>query len=339
MPGSKERMRTYLPIRFAVAPMIDWTDRHCRYFHRQLAPHALLYTEMVVADAILHGDKDRLLGFDPAEHPVALQIGGSDPGKLAEAAAAGEVFGYDEINLNVGCPSDRVQSGAFGACLMRDPTLVGRCLEAMRLAVSIPVTVKCRIGVDDQDPGPALDLLADHAVGAGVSAIWVHARKAWLQGLSPKENREIPPLDYDRVYRLKERLPDMFVGLNGGLATVEQAARHLGRVDGVMMGRGAYQNPSDLVHVGPLIHGAAARPFDYPRLMATMAAYAERHIERGGKLAQVTRHMTGLFAGLPGARRWRQLLSERAVRPGATPDLIHEAFAEIRFEPSASVAA
>ncbi|WP_279483490.1 tRNA dihydrouridine(20/20a) synthase DusA [Aureimonas sp. SK2] len=332
-------MRPYLPIRFAVAPMIDWTDRNCRYLHRRLAPHALLYTEMVVADAILHGDRDRLLGFDPAEHPLALQIGGSDPGKLAEAARIGEAFGYDEINLNVGCPSDRVQSGAFGACLMREPALVGRCLSAMREAVSVPVTVKCRIGVDEQDPKPALDAVADAAVDAGVSAIWVHARKAWLQGLSPKENREIPPLDYDRVYRLKARLPGMFVGLNGGLATVEAAAAHLTRVDGVMMGRGAYQNPSDLAHVASLIHGEPPEPIDYGAVIDDMVSYAGRHMAAGGRLSNVTRHMIGLFTGQPGARRWRQILSERAVRPGATPELIREAFAEVRLDSPAEAAA
>ncbi len=332
-------MRPYLPIRFAVAPMIDWTDRHCRVLHRRLAPRALLYTEMVVADAILHGDRNRLLGFDPAEHPVALQIGGSDPEKLAEAARIGEGFGYDEINLNVGCPSDRVQSGAFGACLMRDPALVGRSLAAMRAAVSVPVTVKCRIGVDEQDPEPALDELADAAVDAGVSAIWVHARKAWLQGLSPKENREIPPLDYSRVHRLKARLPEMFVGLNGGLATVEQAAAQLAHVDGVMMGRGAYQNPSDLAHVGALIHDDPAEPVDYAALIDEMADYAARHMAAGGRLSNVTRHMIGLFTGLPGARRWRQILSERAVRPDATPDLLREALAEVQLSPPAEAAA
>ena len=314
---------------FAVAPMIDWTDRHCRFFHRLLAPDALLYTEMIVADAVLHGDRERLLGFDAAEHVLALQLGGSDPAKLAEAARIAEGFGYDEINLNVGCPSDRVQSGAFGACLMRQPELVGECLAAMRGAVSIPVTVKCRIGVDDQDPEPALDTLADAAVAAGVSAIWVHARKAWLQGLSPKENRDIPPLDYGRVHRLKSRLPDMFIGLNGGLTSVAMAAEERKGLDGVMLGRAAYGNPSDLAEVGPLIHGREAKPVDYEALLQTMADYAGRHIAAGGRLAQVTRHMVGLFGGMPGARRWRQVLSERAVRPDATPDLILEAFRHV----------
>jgi tRNA-dihydrouridine synthase A len=317
--------------------MIDWTDRHCRYFHRLLAPDALLYTEMIVADAVLHGDRERLLGFDAAEHPLALQLGGSDPGKLAEAARIAEGFGYDEINLNVGCPSDRVQSGAFGACLMLQPALVGACLAAMRAAVSIPVTVKCRIGVDEQDPEAALDALADAAREAGVSAIWVHARKAWLQGLSPKENRDIPPLDYGRVRRLKARLPDLFVGLNGGLASVRMAAEELAGLDGVMMGRGAYGNPSDLVEVGPLIHGRPSAPVDYPALLDRMADYAGAHMARGGRLSQVTRHMIGLFQGLPGARRWRQILSERAVRPDAAPGLILEAFSHVELAAPASV--
>ncbi|WP_062216816.1 tRNA dihydrouridine(20/20a) synthase DusA [Aureimonas sp. D3] len=314
---------------FAVAPMIDWTDRRCRFFHRLLAPDALLYTEMIVADAVLHGDRERLLGFDSEEHPLALQLGGSDPAKLAEAARIAEGFGYDEINLNVGCPSDRVQSGAFGACLMLQPALVGECLSAMRQAVSIPVTVKCRIGVDDQDPEAALDALADAAVEAGVSAIWVHARKAWLQGLSPKENRDIPPLDYSRVVRLKARLPDMFIGLNGGLTSVRMAAEHLKCLDGVMMGRGAYGNPSDLAEVGPLVYDRPPAEVDYPALLQRMADYAGAHMARGGRLSQVTRHMVGLFQGQPGARRWRQILSERAVRPDATPDLLLEAFSYV----------
>lgn len=330
---------TLLPhSRFAVAPMIDWTDRHCRFFHRQLSQRALLYTEMVVADAILHGDRERLLGFDPAEHPLALQIGGSDPDKLARAAAIGAAFGYDEINLNVGCPSDRVQSGAFGACLMREPQLVGDCLQAMREAVSIPVTVKCRIGVDDQDPEPALDDLADAAIAAGVSGIWVHARKAWLQGLSPKENRDIPPLDYDRVFRLKARLPGMFVGLNGGLSTLDDAAAVLDRVDGVMMGRGAYQLPGQLGEVDARIFGETRPPVDVVALVETMAAYAERHIASGGRLVHVTRHMTGLFTGLPGARRWRQTLSDAGSRRDAGPELFREAlaFVDLDAEPRAA---
>ncbi|MDE0923423.1 MULTISPECIES: tRNA dihydrouridine(20/20a) synthase DusA [Aurantimonas] len=317
---------------FAIAPMIDWTDRHCRFFHRQLTRHALLYTEMVVADAILHGDRDRLLGHDTVESPVALQIGGSEPQKLAEACRIAADFGYDEINLNVGCPSDRVQSGAFGACLMREPDLVGRCLAAMVEASDVPVTVKCRIGVDEQDPEPALDDLANAAIAAGVTTIWVHARKAWLQGLSPKENRDIPPLDYDRVHRLKQRLPEAFIGLNGGLTTLDAAVEELDRVDGVMMGRAAYQTPDRLAEVDARIFGAAPQPVDYAALIDTMADYAARHLERGGRLGQVTRHMLGLFNGMPGARRWRQILSDGAVRPDAGPQLLREAFAAVRLD-------
>jgi tRNA-dihydrouridine synthase A len=320
--------------RFAVAPMIDWTDRHCRYFHRQLTRRSLLYTEMIVADAIIWGDRDRLLGFDAAEHPVALQIGGSDPGKLAEACRIAGAYGYDEINLNVGCPSDRVQSGVFGACLMLQPELVGECLAAMVEASPVPVTVKCRIGVDDQDPEEALDRLADEAVAAGVAAIWVHARKAWLQGLSPRENRDIPPLDYDRVHRLKRRLPGVFVGLNGGLQTLDAAIAELDRVDGVMLGRAAYQTPERLLDVDARVFGEEARPVDYPAIIDAMAAYAGRHIAHGGRLGQVTRHMIGLFNGMPGARRWRQILSDGAVRPGAGPALLHEAFAAVRVTPA-----
>ena len=315
--------------RFAVAPMIDWTDRHCRFFHRQLTSHALLHTEMVVADAVIHGDRDRLLRFDPAEHPVALQLGGSDPGKLAEAARIAADFGYDEINLNVGCPSDRVQSGTFGACMMKTPGLVGDCLSAMRGAVGVPVTVKCRIGVDDQDPEEALDRLADAAIEAGVPTIWVHARKAWLQGLSPKENREIPPLDYDRVHRLKRRLPAAFVGLNGGLATVRRAVPHLDRLDGVMMGRGAYHTPEELTLVDAALGHPAPAAVDWEGVVATMSDYAACHIERGGRLHHVARHMVGLFAGRPGARRWRQTLSEAGSRHDAQPALMREAMQHV----------
>jgi tRNA-dihydrouridine synthase A len=319
----------YRPPVFAVAPMIDWTDRHCRFFHRQLSARALLYTEMIVAEAAIRGDRGRLLGFDPAEHPVALQLGGSVPTRLAEAARIGADFGYDEINLNVGCPSDRVQSGTFGACLMRTPELVGECLDAMRRAVRVPVTVKCRLGVDEQDPEEALDRLADAAVAAGVSAIWVHARKAWLQGLSPKENREIPPLDYGRVRRLKARLPQVFVGLNGGLAAVEQAMPHLATLDGAMMGRGAYQMPEELSLVDAALAGVEPAPVDWPSVIERMVHYAADHIAGGGRLHHVARHMVGLFARRPGARRWRQILSEAGGRPDARPELLRDAFAEV----------
>ncbi|KQT86401.1 tRNA-dihydrouridine synthase A [Aurantimonas sp. Leaf443] len=313
--------------------MIDWTDRHCRYFHRRLTRRALLFTEMVVADAVIHGDRDRLLGFDETEHPLALQLGGSDPEKLARACRIAADYGYDEINLNVGCPSDRVQSGAFGACLMREPALVGECLSAMVEASPVRVTVKCRLGVDEQDVELALDDLADAALSAGVSGLWVHARKAWLQGLSPKENREIPPLDYARVARLKARLPQAFIGLNGGLKSLDEARAQLSLgLDGAMMGRAAYQTPDVLSGVDAAIFGAAAAPFDAARLMDEMSAYAGRHIAAGGRLAQVTRHMVGLFHGRPGARRFRQILSEGATKPDASPALIAEAFAAVRLD-------
>lgn len=317
--------------RLAIAPMMDWTDRHCRFFHRQLTHRALLYTEMVVADAAIHGQRERLLGFDASEQPVALQLGGSDPQKLAEAARIGEGFGYREVNLNVGCPSDRVQSGTFGACLMQTPALVAGCVAAMKAAVAIPVTVKCRIGVDDQDPEIALDALADGVFAAGADALWVHARKAWLQGLSPKENRDIPPLDYERVYRLKARMPHRFIGINGGIPSIEEATRHLAHVDGVMLGRTAYHTPGILAGADAALYGTEREPVDFPALIETMAAYAARHIEKGGRLGHVTRHMVGLFHGQPGARRWRQILSTDATKPGAGPEVLRAAFAAIDF--------
>ena len=320
------------PVLVAIAPMIDWTDRHCRFFHRQLTRRALVYTEMVVADAVIHGHRDRLLGFDAEEHPVALQLGGSDPAKLAEAARIGEAFGYDEINLNVGCPSDRVQSGTFGACLMRTPAVVADCVAAMKGAVKIPVTVKCRIGVDDQDPEIALDTLAADVFAAGADALWVHARKAWLEGLSPRENRDIPPLDYGRVYRLKQKYPDRFSGINGGIRSLEEAHAHLAHVDGAMLGRAAYQTPGILVGVDAAFYGEAARPFDPEVLLETMCAYADRHIAAGGRLGHVTRHMVGLFHGLSGARRFRQILSVDATKPGAGPEVLREAFAAVEFD-------
>lgn len=410
---------------FATAPMIDWSDRHYRFFARQLTKSAVLYTEMIVADAILRGDRDRLLGFDAVEHPLALQLGGNDPAKLAEAARIGAEFGYDEINLNVGCPSDRVQSGTFGACLMREPQLVADCVAAMKAAVKIPVTVKCRIGVDDQDPEIALRDLVARVKAAGVDAVWVHARKAWLQGLSPKENRDIPPLDYGLVRRLKAENPDLFVGLNGGLHTLEQAQAEICRtgeaLDGAMLGRAAYQDssvltgvdaafapvgirsgdasPSAAVENGSFVRptgsssrreegggprdvadglsastgeprpipgsgetcGAARRdeggatasaapdrslvrhapaprggeggaPSDtafWEGVRDTMMAYADRVIAGGGRLNHVTRHMVGLFQGVPGARRYRQILSADATRQGAGPEVIAAAFAAV----------
>ncbi|MFB8340890.1 tRNA dihydrouridine(20/20a) synthase DusA [Brucella cytisi] len=315
--------------RFAVAPMIDWSDRHCRYFHRLFSRHALLYTEMVVADAIIHGPRDRLLGFDAAEHPVALQLGGSDPVKLKEAAKIGADYGYDEINLNVGCPSDRVQSGTFGACLMQTPDVVARCVSAMKEAVSVPVTVKCRIGVDDQDVEVALDTLTDLTFDAGADALWVHARKAWLKGLSPKENREIPPLDYDRVYRLKARLGDVFVGINGGINTLDEAEQHLQTVDAVMLGRAAYHNPEILAEVDARLYGGDQADTSIADIIDDMCAYTDRHIAVGGRLSHVSRHMVGLFTGQPGARRWRQILSTDATRPGANSDVLRQAYAVV----------
>ncbi|KGF68078.1 tRNA-dihydrouridine synthase A [Hoeflea sp. BAL378] len=314
---------------FAVAPMIDWTDRHCRFFHRQLSLHAVLYTEMVVADGIIHGDRDRLLGFDAAEHPVALQLGGSEPAKLAEAVRLAAPFSYDEINLNVGCPSDRVQSGAFGACLMREPGLVADCVAAMKAVSDVPVTVKCRIGVDEQDPEIALSDLARAVIDAGADALWVHARKAWLEGLSPKENRDIPPLDYDRVYRLKQDFPNVFIGINGGIADLNQALEHLNHVDGVMLGRAAYHNASLLAEVDRRIFGIDAPETDWNAVRDTMMDYAAAHLASGGRLGHVTRHMVGLFQGVRGARRFRQILSTDAARPGAGPEVIAQAFAEI----------
>ncbi|MER9055259.1 tRNA dihydrouridine(20/20a) synthase DusA [Mesorhizobium sp. M0213] len=322
----------------AVAPMMDWTDRHCRFFHRQLTREALLYTEMVVADAVIHGARERLLGFDDSEHPVALQLGGADPGKLAEAARIGEAFGYDEINLNVGCPSDRVQSGTFGACLMKAPVLVADCVAAMKAAVKIPVTVKCRIGVDEQDPEPALDALADGVFATGADALWVHARKAWLEGLSPKENRDIPPLDYDRVYRLKARKQNKFIGINGGIQSLAEALTHLDHVDGAMLGRAAYHTPGILTGIDAAFYGSTAESFDFAALIDAMADYASRHIEQGGRLGHVTRHMVGLFHGLPGARRYRQILSTEATRPGAGPEVLKSAFAEVDFGRAAEAA-
>ncbi len=318
-------MSIYQDVRLAVAPMLDWTDRHCRFFHRKLTRRALLYTEMVVADAVIHGDRAKLLGFDAVEHPVALQLGGSDPGKLARAARIGAEFGYDEINLNVGCPSDRVQSGTFGACLMRTPAVVADCVAAMKAAVDLPVTVKCRIGVDEQDPEIALDALADAVLAAGADALWVHARKAWLEGLSPKENREIPPLDYDRVYRLKARLPGVFVGLNGGIRTLDAAVGALDRVDGVMIGRAAYQEPALLAAVDRRIYGASVEDADPRAVAESMIPYVEAERRAGVPAARILKHMIGLFHGRPGARRWRQILTVEGARREAGAEVLRTA--------------
>ena len=314
---------------FSVAPMMEWTDRHCRYFHRLLSKKALLYTEMVTAPAVIHGDRAHLIGFNEAEHPVAQQLGGSDPEQLAEATRICADFGYDEINLNVGCPSDRVQSGMFGACLMAEPDLVARCVEAMKRVTEVPITVKCRIGIDEQDEEEALDTLVDKVLAVGCDGLTVHARKAWLQGLSPKENRDIPPLNYDRVYRLKQRLPNVHIAINGGIKDLEEAAGHMVHVDGVMLGRAAYQNPALLAKVDAELfgQGEAVDPF---AVAEAMVPYIDDHVARGGRVSQVTRHMIGLFQSRPGAKRWRQILTVESVKPGATSALVHEALAALR---------
>ncbi|NBB92217.1 MAG: tRNA dihydrouridine(20/20a) synthase DusA [Gammaproteobacteria bacterium] len=303
--------------------MMDWTDRHCRYFHRLLAPNALLYTEMVTTGAVIHGDRDRLLGFDASEHPVTLQLGGSDPEALARASAIGEEFGYDEINLNCGCPSDRVQKGRFGACLMKEPELVRDCLVSMRESVAVPVTLKTRIGVDEFDSEAFLHRFVDAVVESGIETLVVHARKAWLSGLSPKENREIPPLFHERVHALKRRHPDLTVIVNGGVTAVDAALGHLEHVDGVMIGRAAYQNPWILAELSAALGWPAADSRE--TVVEYMAAYAQRHIESGGRLNHVARHMLGLFHGQPGARHWRRHLSQNMHGDGASAELLLEA--------------
>jgi tRNA-dihydrouridine synthase A len=313
--------------KFSIAPMMDWTDRHCRTFHRQITRHALLYTEMLTTAAVIHGDRGRLLRFDAIEHPVALQLGGSDPRDLATAARIGADFGYDEINLNVGCPSDRVQEGRFGACLMAEPKLVAACVAAMKDAVGVPVTVKCRIGIDDQDPEVALDVLARAVVAAGADAVIVHARKAWLKGLSPKQNRDIPPLDYDRVYRLKAALPDVPVVINGGIRSIAEARQHLAHVDGVMLGRAAYQEPWRLLEVDAKIFGAPAGPRSMKDVFAAMMPYIARELASGTRLHAITRHFVGAFHGMPGARAFRRHLAEHGVRAGAGVDVLVDAIA------------
>jgi tRNA-dihydrouridine synthase A len=329
----------YRDYRFSVAPMMDWTDRHCRVFHRRLTRRARLYTEMLTTGAVIHGDRARLLSFDPSEHPVALQLGGSDAHDLATAAQIGEDFGYDEINLNVGCPSDRVQHGRFGACLMAEPELVAACVDAMKRAVNIPVTVKCRIGIDEQDPEVALDRFARDAVAAGAEALVVHARKAWLDGLSPKENRDIPPLDYDRVYRLKAALPDLPVIINGGIGSLSEARAHLSRVDGVMLGRAAYQEPWRLLTVDPDVFGEPAPHATMKDAFEAMMPYIERELARGTRLHAITRHFVGAFHGVPGARAFRRHLAENGVKPGAGANVLRDAIALVEGRVTVSVAA
>jgi tRNA-dihydrouridine synthase A len=317
--------------RLSVAPMMDWTDRHCRYLHRLMSARALLYTEMVTAPAVIHGDRDRLLGFHPAEHPVALQLGGSDPAELAEATRIAAAYGYDEINLNVGCPSDRVQSGCFGAVLMERPGLVADCVAAMIAASPVEVTVKCRIGVDDQRPEDALPRFLETVAAAGVSRFTIHARKAWLQGLSPKENRDIPPLDYPLVHAMKRAFPRLHLSINGGIATLAEAQAQLeAGMDGVMIGRAAYHTPAEILLTADRdIFGAATPPKTAEQVALEMLPYIEAHLAAGGRLHQVTRHMLGLFAGRPGARGWKRRLSEEAHREGAGTEVVERALAEV----------
>ncbi len=309
--------------------MMDWTDRHCRFFHRLMSRRALLYTEMVTTGAVIHGPRDRLLGFSGEEHPVAVQLGGSDPRELAEAARICFDYGYHEVNLNVGCPSDRVQDGRFGACLMREPALVGECVAAMKAAVSLPVTVKCRIGVDDQDPEEALNRLTDSVVAAGVDALTVHARKAWLQGLSPKENRDIPPLEYPRVYRLKAAHPALPLAINGGIRTIAECREHLAHVDGVMLGRAAYQEPELLLAVDRDLFGEEPPVANVVEALEAFEPYVAARLEEGVKLHAMTRHILGLFTGQPGARAFRRHLATEATKPGAGLAVLREAVAHV----------
>ncbi len=315
--------------KFCIAPMMDWTDRHCRVLHRLLTRHALLYTEMLTAEAVLRGDRGRLLGFDAREHPVALQLGGSEPSRLAEAARIGADCGYDEINLNAGCPSDRVQSGRFGACLMREPELVADCVAAMRAAVRVPVTVKCRTGVDDQDPEISLRAMIAACAAAGATTFIVHARKAWLDGLSPKENRDVPPLDHDLVYRVKRENPALTIVINGGIHALDDCAKHLAHVDGVMLGRAAYQSPGLLADVDRRFFGASETA-DLDMAVAAYVSYVEGKLAQGVPLHAMTRHMLGLFNGRPGARAFRRHLSENATRRGAGIVVLREALAHVQ---------
>ncbi len=319
--------------------MMDWTDRHCRVFHRMMTRRARLYTEMITTGAVIHGDRQRLLGFDESEHPVALQLGGSDTRELVMAAKIGEDFGYDEINLNVGCPSDRVKDGRFGACLMAEPQLVAACVEAMKREVKIPVTVKCRIGIDDQDPEIALDRLARGVVAAGADALIVHARKAWLNGLSPRENRDIPPLDYDRVYRLKAALPDVPIIINGGIGSLSEAKRHLEHVDGVMLGRAAYQEPWRLLAADSELFGEASPHATMKDVFEAMMPYIEEELSRGTRLHSVARHFVGAFHGVPGARAFRRHLAENGVKLNAGVNVLRDAIALVEDRAAASLAA
>jgi tRNA-dihydrouridine synthase A len=319
--------------------MMEWTDRHCRYFLRLLSGRAFLYTEMVTAEAVLYGERERVLGFDAAEHPVGLQLGGSDPAKLAEAARIGEGFGYDEINLNIGCPSDRVQSGRFGACLMAEPALVADCVKAMADAISVPVTVKCRIGIDDQDAEQSLDQFIDTVADAGCKTFIVHARKAWLDGLSPKENRDVPPLDHDRVHRLKARRGDLTIIINGGIASLAEAAPHLAHLDGVMLGRAAYADPYLLAEVDRKLYGEEGPPPSRADVLGRFMSYVERELARGVRLNAMTRHILGLFHGQPRARAFRRHIAENAHLDGAGIAVLAQARDIVLRDSYAAVAA
>jgi tRNA-dihydrouridine synthase A len=319
--------------------MMEWTDRHCRYFLRLLSARAFLYTEMVTAEAVLYGNRERVLGFDPAEHPVGLQLGGSDPAKLAEAARIGEGWGYDEINLNIGCPSDRVQSGRFGACLMVEPVLVADSVKAMADAVSVPVTVKCRIGIDDQDTEESLDRFIDTVADAGCTTFIVHARKAWLDGLSPKENRDVPPLDHDRVHRLKVRRDDLIIIINGGIASLTEAEPHLAHLDGVMLGRAAYADPYLLAEVDRRLYGAEGPPPSRADVLDQFMEYVARELARGVRLNAMTRHILGLFHGQPRARAFRRHIAENAHLDGAGIAVLKQARDIVLREGYAAVAA
>ncbi|MEL6723651.1 MAG: tRNA dihydrouridine(20/20a) synthase DusA [Pseudomonadota bacterium] len=320
---------------FSVAPMMDWTDRHCRAFHRVLSKRALLWTEMVTADAVIHGDRARLVGFSEVEHPIVLQLGGNEPDKMAEAARVAEAFGYDEVNINCGCPSDRVQSGAFGACLMREPQTVAACVRAMRAAVSITVTVKCRIAIDEDPPRQTLFHFVDTIAEAGCSVFTVHARKAWLKGLSPKENREIPPLDYELIKELKSERPGLTIILNGGITSLEACADHLRSFDGVMLGRAAYQTPALLGAVDEALFDPEASILSPFGAVADYRPYIEARLAEGVRLSSMTRHMLGLFNGMPGARLWRRILSEKGPKPGAGLDVLDEAFEAVALRVAA----
>ena len=328
-PETPETMTLYPPHRLSVAPMMDWTDRHCRVFHRTMTRRAMLYTEMVTAPAVIHGPRARLLQHSEDEHPVALQLGGSDPAELAMAVRLAAPYGYDEINLNVGCPSDRVQSGCFGAVLMERPALVANCVAAMLDASAVPVTVKCRIGVDDQDPTQVLPDFIEQVSRAGASHFIIHARKAWLQGLSPKENRTVPPLDYPLVLAMKAAFPHLTICINGGISSLDQAQAFLDQgLDGVMLGRAAYHDPASVLVGADALWGDSAGLDAFGAVQA-MRPYIAAHLASGGRLHQITRHMLGAYMGLPGARGWRRVLSERANKPGAGLDVLDIALAEM----------